>query len=98
MSITFPEAKSLLDEIANRTTRNQQRSTGLAATAQRVVDDLDAMQAEYTTPVQEILDTVPDQQDEVAWNAVKAEANALVGDFIRLQARAAALKNAIDNA
>jgi hypothetical protein len=94
--MTFTEAKKLLDEIAERTTRNINRADNLAVTAQRVVDDLAAMQAEYTDPVNAILNATPDAQDEAAWSAAKSEATALVGDFIRLQARAAALKTAID--
>ena len=89
---TFTEAKFALDAIAKRTTSNMSQIKQARDILAGVVANLASMQSEYTQMVTDI-DAAP---SDTAWNALKAEKNKLVADFLVVKTEAEAKLAAVE--
>lgn len=89
---TFTEAKFALDAIAKRTTSNMSQVKQARDILSGVVTNLANMQTEYTQLVADI-NAAP---SDAAWNALKAEKDKLVADFLAVKAEAEAKLAAVD--
>lgn len=95
MAITYTEAKSTLDEIAERSERARNRMVAARELLVKAEQELNAMGADYGGFVTE-LDTAAQAGGE-AWLTAKAEKDEMVADFNVLKARATSLLTAYDS-
>jgi len=92
---TYTEVKQALDEIAERTVRNQQRTTQATDLLVQVQTDLQTMTTAYTTLISELNAEALANPDDMAWQTAKAEKDRLVADFQAFKTTVDALVTAI---
>jgi t-SNARE complex subunit (syntaxin) len=92
---TFTEAKTALDEIAERSTRNKQRVDQAKALLSQVQTDLSTMATAYTAIIADIDAAAVANPTNAAWETAKAEKDQLVADFLALQTEVDALVTAV---
>ncbi len=95
MALTYTEAKSTLDAIANEITQAQNRMERARAQLAAAETTLAGLGSKYGPFVSE-LDAEAAAQANALWDQALAEKNAMVADFNALRTRAADLLAAYD--
>lgn len=96
MAITYTQAKSTLDEIAEKSERARIHSETARNLLVRAEQELSAMSSQYASFVTE-LDAIANAGSGEAWLTAKAEKDEMVADFNALRARVQALLAAYDS-
>jgi hypothetical protein len=92
---TYTEVKTVLDEIAQRTTQNSKRVAQAKAALTQAQADLAAMPGAYGAIITALDNAATANPDNAAWQASKAEKDQMVADFNSLKAEVDALVIAV---
>ena len=92
---TYTEVKTVLDEIAERTTNNGKRVAQARAMMTQAQADLAAMPAAYGTLLTALDAAATANPSNAAWQGAKAEKDQMVADFNALKAAVDALVTAL---
>ena len=92
---TFAETKVTLDEIARKTDSLKKANDNLLVRATSNETQLQNMQTEYSGFATQLNADAAANAGDPAWDAAKAEKDALQSEFVTEKARATAIKGAL---
>ena len=96
MALTYTQAKSGLDQIAEKSERARHRAEAARELLAKAEQELAQMGADYGTFVQEV-DAAAAEHGGEAWLTAKAEKDEMVADFNALKTRVTGLLAAYDS-
>ena len=96
MALTFTEAKTALDEIADRSTQNSKRLANAKTLLAQAQSDLAAMPGTYSSIISDINAEAAANPSDDAWTLAKAEKDQMVSDFQALKTEVDAVIAAVD--
>lgn len=96
MAVTYTQAKSTLDEIAERSEQNRKRLDTAKQIIDAAVADLNAMTSAYTAFVSDLNAAAAANPSNQAWQTAKLEKDQMVADFQALKTTAEALQGAVN--
>lgn len=96
MALTYTQAKSNLDKIADTSEQARVDLLEVTASLDRVINRLNILESQYTTFVTEVDDTVVLNPEDIVWESVQAEKDKLVSDFVTLRTLANSMKTALE--
>ncbi len=95
MALTYTKSKAILDEIAARTTRNQDRLTNSKVGVDDAVVDLGKMVTDYSGFSADLDALATANPTDVAIQNAKAEKDRMIPDFQAVKTEAEALQTAM---